>query len=100
MCDSTVFMLDPTAKDKIQGARLAERQDDLRGSTVGFIDNGWWSFGVVLERYKSLLKQRYGVSDVLYVNREKEGIQNGRKPQQLIEELASKVDVVITGLGN
>ncbi len=102
MSEANMLILDPTGSVEASGLQLAPRPVDLRGKTVGVVDNGMWlSFAVVVERYKELLKEHYGVSDVIYVNLEKEGVEKGKaRRQECIDELALKVDVVFTGLGN
>ncbi|MBI2865440.1 MAG: hypothetical protein HYX94_12875 [Chloroflexi bacterium] len=95
MSESTVFVLDPTSKPKVLGLKLAERPADIRGLTVGFLDSGWWSFGVVLERYRELLAERFGIRAVTYHKKKERPA-----PKELLDELATKCQIVINGLAN
>ncbi|MDO8672548.1 MAG: hypothetical protein Q7O66_14125 [Dehalococcoidia bacterium] len=96
MSESIVFMLDPTAEGQTSNAGLADRPDDLRGLTVGLVDNGWWSLGVVLERYRHLLAERFGITDVIHYKKKL----SSPSPSEAIDDLAAKCQVVIAGLGN
>ncbi|MDO8669912.1 MAG: hypothetical protein Q7O66_00595 [Dehalococcoidia bacterium] len=99
MSGADILVLDPTGVTKASGLQLAPRPADLEGKTVGLLDNGqWWSFGVVLQHYRKVLKERFGVSDVISINILKEGFQTFFPKSA--EELVGKVDVVMNGLGN
>ncbi|MBI2865100.1 MAG: hypothetical protein HYX94_11120 [Chloroflexi bacterium] len=113
MSGSTILIVDPIGEPRISGLQLAPRPESLEGLTVGLVSNGWWSFNVVQHHYEELLKERCGVGDVVFVNvdsaRIKErGFRRSDNPSQIngnldaksFEELASKCDVVINGLGN
>lgn len=101
MNGSTTKILDPTGMRQSMGLQLAPRPEDLKGLTVGLVDNGRWAtWGMVSQHYEELLKERYGVGEVIYLNQEKEELQNGTGRQQMHEDLASKCDAVIVGLGN
>ncbi|MDO8670210.1 MAG: hypothetical protein Q7O66_02125 [Dehalococcoidia bacterium] len=104
MSGSKMLVLDPSGERKDLGFRLAPRPADLKGATVGLVDNGhWWSFGVVLQRYTELLKEHYGVENVIYMNWKQTGMdkkQAGQTHEDVIEDLAAKCQVVFTGLGN
>lgn len=101
MSGPKVVVLDPTGMRKTSGLELAPRPDEIKGKTVGLLDNGrWLTWGTVFHRYEELLKERYGVGEVIYVNQEREGIKKGIDRQGVVEEMAAKCDVVILGLGN
>lgn len=104
MSGSTILIRDPIGKPKARELKkLADRPEDLRGLTVGLLCNSPWSFDVVMQRFKELLKERCGAGDVIFM---KEGglgksgkATAGRADPSVIEELASKCNVVINGLG-
>lgn len=78
------------------GLRAAPRLDTLRGKTVGFVDNGWWSFGVTCADWQRALVEQHGVKRV--VTRKKPS--STPLPPQEIDKMAAEVDAVIVGLGN
>ena len=96
MVASTVLLLDPTAKAKAPASRLADRPGDIRGATVGFVDNGWWSLSVVLNRYRQLLAERFGITEIVHYKKKP----GSPSPDKVIDELAAKCQAVIVGLGH
>ncbi|MDO8672553.1 MAG: hypothetical protein Q7O66_14150 [Dehalococcoidia bacterium] len=95
MSESEVIILDPVALPKSASTRLASRPTDLKGITVGYLDNGWWSFGLLIDVVQKRLAERYGVSGAIYLKKNKSS-----PATKQIEELAEKCQVVINGLGN
>ncbi len=99
-----MLVLNPIGKPKDSVFQLAPRPEDLKGKTVLLVRNSqsWWSMGVIVERYKHLLKERCGVKEVIY--HLKPSVQQGGSTRPMhksvLEDFASKVDVVINGLGN
>jgi hypothetical protein len=69
----------------------------LKGKTVGVLDNSKPNADKLAERWAELLKERYGVANV--ITRRKLTAQQGA-PKQYIEELAVQADFVLAGLGD
>ena len=69
----------------------------LAGKTIGFIDNAKPNFGVLAGDLGELLKAKYGVKQV--ITRRKRSASVPANPE-VIDELASVCDVVITGSGD
>ncbi len=65
MNERTITVYDPTAAPKSSGAKLAPRQMDLRGKTVGVLDNGKANAGMLMGAVADLLKQQYGVANII-----------------------------------
>lgn len=65
MSDGTISVYDPTAQPRTGGAALAARPDDLRGKTIGILDNGKANAGLLMGTVAELLKQRLGVAEVI-----------------------------------
>lgn len=100
MSSEKTSILDPTGLSKSVELRLVPRPADLKGLTVGLLDYGRWvTFGTVFKNYARLLKERYAVGDVIYVNTEKEGMEKGTSRESTVEALASRCHVVLLGLG-
>lgn len=88
-------VLDPTGEVATASAELAVRPTALTGLTVGFLDNGKPNSG----RFLQLLAQRVqaeGASEVVHLR--KANIGRLAEPE-IIEELARRCDVVVTGAG-
>lgn len=96
MSGSKIFVLDPTAKPKAEGLTLASRPADIKGMTVGYLDNGWWSFGVFIDRVQGLLTERYGVKDSIHLKK----IKSSPAPKETFETLATNCQIIVNGLGN
>ena len=95
----TVMLFDPTARraidDTVDAARPA--LSGLAGKVVGFIDNAKPNFGILADDLGALLMSKYGVARV--VKRRKPSASVPAK-SEVIAELASECDVVITGSGD
>ena len=94
-----MIILSPEGKAQISAAKVASvaRFADLRGKTVGVLDNSKPNADKLAERLAELLKERYGVASV--ITRRKLTAQQGA-PKQYIEELAAEADFVLAGLGD
>jgi hypothetical protein len=70
---------------------------DLRGLTVGFVDNTKHNFDLLVEGMAALLKERFGVEAVIHRKKA-----NAATPaaDEIIEELAKDCDVVFAGSGD
>lgn len=92
-------ILDPTGQTTTSQATtvLAPRKSDLRGATVGLLENTKQNAGLFLEEVGKLLVGQYGAAG--YVRQTKNGFATPVTPEQL-QDLARQVDVVITGVGD
>lgn len=92
-------ILDPTGQStsRQQAAVLAPRKHDLRGVTVGLLENTKQNAGLFLEEVGKLLVDRHGAAG--YVRQVKKGFATPVTPEQLAD-LAGQVDVVVTGVGD
>ena len=94
-----MIVLSPEGKAQTSAAKVAgvPRFTDLRGKTVGLLDNSKPNMDMLAERFAELLKENYGVAKV--ITRRKLTAQQGA-PKQYLDELASQADFVISGLGD
>jgi hypothetical protein len=94
-----VIVLSPEGKAQTSSAKIAAvaRFTDLRGKTMGVLDNSKPNADKLTERLAALLKERYGVANV--ITRRKLTAQQGA-PKQYLEELAAQADFVLCGLGD
>ena len=94
-----MIVLSPEGKAQTSAAKVAALPQftDLRGKVVGWLDNSKPNADKLAERLGELLKQRYGVANM--VTRRKLTAQQGA-PKKYLDELASQADFVISGLGD
>jgi hypothetical protein len=94
-----MIVLSPEGKAKTSAAKIAPvaRFTSLQGKTIGVLDNSKPNADKLAERLAELLKERYGVANV--ITRRKLTAQQGA-PKQYIEELAGQADFVLAGLGD
>jgi hypothetical protein len=94
-----MIVLNPEGKAQTSGKRIAPlpRFVDLRGKVVGLLDNSKPNADKLEERFAELLKQRFGVANVM--TRRKISAQQGA-PEQYLNELAAQADFVLCGLGD
>lgn len=92
-------ILDPTGQSARaeEALRLAARPADLKGRTVGLVDNGKQNAGVFISQLAEELKARYGVGEVVV---RKKPIATLEAPAELLQELSDQTDVVMIGVGD
>ena len=94
-----VIVLSPEGKAQSSAARVRPlpRFSELRGKTVGLLDNSKPNADKLGECFAGLLKERFGVAKV--VTRRKISAQAGA-PKEYLDELAAEADFVLSGLGD
>ena len=94
-----MIVLSPEGKAQTSAAKIAAlpRFSDLRGKTVGLLDNSKPNADKLAERFADLLKKEYGVAKV--ISRRKLTAQQGA-PKEYLDELAAQADFVLSGLGD
>ena len=94
-----MIVLSPEGKAQTSAAKVAglPKFTDLRGKVVGLLDNSKPNADKLAERFAQLLKEKYGVANV--ITRRKLTAQQGA-PKQYLDELAAQADIVLSGLGD
>jgi hypothetical protein len=94
-----MIVLSPEGKARTSAARVAglPRFSDLRGKTVGLLDNSKPNADKLEERFEQLLRDRFGIDRV--VKRRKITAQQGA-PKAYLDELAAQADFILSGLGD
>ncbi|HTW98745.1 MAG TPA: hypothetical protein VMD59_08215, partial [Acidimicrobiales bacterium] len=91
-------MLDPTGGPAAaEQARLAPRSATLRGRRLGLLSNSKPNSAVLLEQLAGLLEERCGVAAVTSFAKPSFAVPAG---DELLEEIAAGVDLVIAGVGD
>jgi hypothetical protein len=89
-----IRVLSPVGIVRTQVVPVPSLPSDWHGRTVGFLDNTKSNFDRLAADLGVLLRERYGVKDV--VHRRKANASTPASPE-LIEELAKSCDVVFAG---
>ena len=93
---ATIKFLDPRATLNPKDRPLITGLDSLEGKTIGIIDNGQSNSTSMFYELAQLIKERLGVAEVLFKTKPTH-MQGAPKP--MMEEILSRCDAVITGLG-
>jgi hypothetical protein len=90
-------ILDPTAAPIPVDARLADRPDTLNGKTLGLLDNHKRNATKLLDEVQEMLSHRYEFAAV--IRRSKPDVSRPC-PEEIVAELASTCDIVISAIGD
>jgi hypothetical protein len=90
-----IEVLTPTAEARAPELPLARRDTDLRGKTIGFLNNRKANAGLLLEKVEELLRARFGEFSVV------KGDKNAAMgaPETVLTRL-SQCDAVVTAVGD
>jgi hypothetical protein len=90
-------MLDPMGFAEQAAKPLAPRLANLEGKTIGLLDIGFPNGNLFLDRVEELLKERYGVAEV--IRRAKPSPARPAK-KEVREDIVSRCDAVIEALSS
>ncbi len=91
-------ILDPTGRSAGKPAlTMAPRPAGLRGATVGLLENRKHNAARFLQEVGRLLVERHGAKELVLRSK---GGSNAPVEEPLLEELARRCDVVVTGVGD
>ena len=88
---------DPTAPSPEAMQNLRRLVGDLNGKVVGFIDNTKPNFNLLIDDIAALLTERHGVKTI--VKTVKRSVATPAAAQ-VLDDLASQCDLVVTGSGD
>ena len=91
-------LIDPTGEDMDQGEfRLTNRPDDLRGKTLGLLENSKANSDKVLKELGGILDQEFEFRDVLYFSKHDASLPT--KPE-VIRSILETCDILVIGVGD
>jgi len=93
---ATLKFLDPRATVNPKDRPLEPGLDTLEGKIIGIIDNGQSNSTDMFKELATLLRERLSAKEVIFKTKPTH-MQGAPKP--IMEELLSRCDAVITGLG-
>jgi hypothetical protein len=94
---ATITVLSPVGEQRQATLAVPPLPGNLRGLTVGFVDNTKHNFDLLIEEMGAMLKERFGVKAI--VHRRKA---NAATPaaEEIIKGLAKDCDLVFAGSGD
>ena len=92
-----IVVLDPSAPPRSLSHNMALRPDDIRGKRLGFLWNSKPNGDLLFGRLEQLLREKYELTDVVY---RRKPTSSAPATPQVMDELATSVDVAIVGLGD
>lgn len=93
---ATLKFLDPRGSVNPEDRPLTRGLDTLEGKVIGIIDNGQSNSTTMFQELAQLIQEKFQPAEVIF--RTKPTHMQGA-PKTLMEELVSRCDAVITGLG-
>ena len=69
---------------------------DLKGKTLGYLNNGWLSMARIGQRIEGQLKARYGVSRVIFYDVPR----SMEPPDGLLDKVVRECQAAIVGMAN
>ncbi|MDA1257198.1 MAG: hypothetical protein O3C10_05060 [Chloroflexi bacterium] len=95
--ESKIRVLDPTGRPTIVQQGMARRPESLDGAVVGLLANQKLNAEPLLEAIYDVLAERFELGGRVAVNK---GDASRPAPPEVLDSLASEVDVVITANGD
>lgn len=92
-----IELLDPVERAAPVPAELAKRLRTLEGTTLGLLENSKFNSSRLLDYIAEILMRDYGVKAV--VRRGKRSA-SFPAPAEVYQELATRTDAVVTGIGD
>jgi hypothetical protein len=93
---TTIKFLDPRVTVSLHDRSLVPGLDTLAGKIVGIIDNGQANSTTMFQELAELIQERFNTKEVL-VRTKPTHMQGAPKP--IMDEMVTRCDAVITGLG-
>ena len=93
---ATIKFLDPRVTINPKDRPLVPGLDTLEGKVVGIIDNGQANSTTMFQELAQLMQEKFHTKEVLFKTKPTH-MQGAPKP--IMEEILSRCDAVITGLG-
>ena len=93
----SIQFLDPRQGSKFEGAKTAVRLDSLRGKRLGLLWNHRLGGEPLLREIGKVLAERHGLAEVYFT---KKLFVGNPAPPEIIDDLVSRVDAVVVGIGD
>lgn len=90
-------ILDPTGRSTSERRTLAPRSGTLKGATVGLLSSSKRNSDILLTEIGTLLVDRYGAKEVMVRTKPTFSMP---APGVLVDEMAARCHVIVTGVGD
>jgi len=90
------IVLDPRGTVQTSGGRITERLDALEGATIGLLDNSKANADVLLDEVGHLLREEYGVAEIVVRRKDKSPI----PADSIATQLHDQCDAVVNAYGD
>ena len=97
MATSTIQVLDPSMPPRPGEFTLAPRLGSLDGKVIGILDNSKPNADILLTRVAELIAQRTKPAEIIVKSKLRA---SSAAPPEILEELATRCDAVVTALGD
>jgi len=88
-------ILDPVAEKKMVAGLVLSHLDDIHGKAIGFLENGWRSGGIIIDRLQELFQAEQNVSSY----RQKTET-TGPDAKELYDQIAQNYDAAVVLIAN
>jgi hypothetical protein len=88
-------ILSPVAEKKMAAAEAVFALDDIHGKVIGFLENGWRSGGLIIDRLQELFQSE---QDVRTYRQKTET--SGPDEKKLYDDVAQNCDAVVVLIAN
>ncbi|HEX7787916.1 MAG TPA: hypothetical protein VF653_16990 [Methylomirabilota bacterium] len=90
-------ILDPTVEPRRQPLTYVPRPDSLKGKRIGLVENTKFNSDKLLRKIGDILKTEYGATETRMWRKHNAGVP---AHQEILDEAARSVDVVVAGIGD
>ena len=90
-------ILDPTVEPRRQPLTYVPRPDSLKGKRIGLVENTKFNSDKLLRKIGDILKTEYGATETRMWRKHNAGVP---AHQEILDEAARRVDVVVAGIGD
>lgn len=97
MTTDTFQVLDPSLKPTTVKGTVSPRLDSLGKKTIGILWNGRPTGDKIFNRITSALREKYEIKEVIFRTKPYFG---NIAPKDIVDELVTSCDAVITGVGD
>ena len=90
-------ILDPTVEPRRQPLTYVPRPDSLKGKRIGLVENTKFNSDKLLRKIGDILRSEYGAAETRRWRKHNAGVP---AHQEILDEAARSVDVVVAGIGD